>query len=117
MDQFKKLNLKDSKNLIFLAAFAVAFIAAVLVGALAFRQPVVAIALIMLLQVAIAVCLHNAELWLHGSVIIIELIIGILASRISTVIIGAVLYAVTIVILRFLMEEKNEGPAPTQAAQ
>ncbi len=106
MDQFKNLNLKDNKNLIILIAFAVVFLAAILVGALVFHQPMVAIVVIMLLQVAIAVCLHNAELWLHGSVIIIELVIGILASRISTVIIGVILYAGTICALRFLMGEK-----------
>lgn len=107
MDMFKKLNFKDKQNLIILAAFAVAFLAAILVGALAFHQPLVAVVCIMLLDIAIAVCLHNAELWLHGTLMIVVLIVGILVPRISMAVIAVIMYAVTICALKYLFANEN----------
>ena len=54
--------------------------------------PVVAMCMLVILETVLAVFLHHAELWLHGVVILAEVIAGILCSKILLVVLCAVVY-------------------------
>ncbi len=88
----ENLNLSDKKMVMTIAAFAVIVAAMVLIGVCVLHAPVVAMCLLVILETALAVFLHHAELWLHGAVILAEVIAGILCSKILLVVLCAVVY-------------------------
>lgn len=88
----ENLNLSDKKMVMTIVAFAVIVAAMVLVGVCLLHVPVVAMCLLVILETALAVFLHHAELWLHGAVILAEVIAGILCSKILLVVLCAVVY-------------------------
>lgn len=88
----ENLNLSDKKMVMTIAAFAVIVAAMVLIGVCVLHVPVVAICMLVILETALAVFLHHAELWLHGVVILAEVIAGILCSKILLVVLCAVVY-------------------------
>ena len=88
----ENLNLSDKKMVMTIAAFAVIVAAMVLIGVCVLHVPVVAMCMLVILETALAVFLHHAELWLHGVVILAEVIAGILCSKIVLVVLCAVVY-------------------------
>ena len=88
----ENLNLSDKKMVMTIAAFAVIVAVMVLIGVYVLHVPVVAMCLLVILETALAVFLHHAELWLHGAVILAEVIAGILCSKILLVVLCAVVY-------------------------
>ena len=88
----ENLNLSDKKMVMTIAAFAVIVAAMVLIGVCVLHVPVVAMCMLVILETALAVFLHHAELWLHGVVILSEVIAGILCSKILLVVLCAVVY-------------------------
>ena len=88
----ENLNLSDKKMVMTIAAFAVIVAVMVLIGVCVLHVPVVTMCLIVILETALAVFLHHAELWLHGVVILAEVIAGILCSKILLVVLCAVVY-------------------------
>ena len=88
----ENLNLSDKKMVMTIAAFAVIVAAMVLIGVCVLHAPVVTMCLLVILETALAVFLHHAELWLHGAVILAEVIAGILCSKILLVVLCAVVY-------------------------
>lgn len=88
----ENLNLSDKKMVMTIVAFAVIVAAMVLIGVCVLHVPVVAMCLLVILETALAVFLHHAELWLHGVVILAEVIAGILCSKILLVVLCAVVY-------------------------
>ena len=88
----ENLNLSDKKMVMTIAAFAVIVASMVLIGVCVLHVPVVAMCLLVILETALAVFLHHAELWLHGAVILAEVIAGILCSKILLVVLCAVVY-------------------------
>ena len=88
----ENLNLSDMKMVMTIAAFAVIVAAMVLIGVCVLHVPVVAMCMLVILETALAVFLHHAELWLHGVVILAEVIAGILCSKILLVVLCAVVY-------------------------
>lgn len=88
----ENLNLSDKKMVMTIAAFAVIVAGMVLIGVCVLHVPVVAMCMLVILETALAVFLHHAELWLHGVVILAEVIAGILCSKILLVVLCAVVY-------------------------
>ena len=88
----ENLNLSDKKMVMTIAAFAVIVAAMVLIGVCVLHVPVVAMCMLVILETALAVFLHHAELWLLGVVILAEVIAGILCSKILLVVLCAVVY-------------------------
>ena len=88
----ENLNLSDKKMVMTIAAFAVIVAAMVLIGVCVLHVPVVTMCMLVILETALAVFLHHAELWLHGVVILAEVIAGILCSKILLVVLCAVVY-------------------------
>ena len=88
----ENLNLSDKKMVMTIAAFAVIVAAMVFIGVCVLHVPVVAMCMLVILETALAVFLHHAELWLHGAVILAEVIAGILCSKILLIVLCAVVY-------------------------
>lgn len=100
--------IKKNKALDALILFAIFELAVILVGILAMKEPVVPVCLIVIGAAGIAALMHNVELWIHGGVVLVELISGILISRIPLMVLCIVVYIVTIVTLKYYYMERNK---------
>lgn len=100
--------IKTNKALDALILFAIFELAVILVGILAMKEPVVPVCLIVIGAAGIAALMHNVELWIHGVVVLVELISGILISRIPLMVLCIVVYIVTIVTLKYYYMERNK---------
>lgn len=100
--------IKTNKALDALILFAIFELAVILVGILAMKEPVVPVCLIVIGAAGIAALMHNVELWIHGVVVLVELISGILISRIPLMVLCIIVYIVTIVTLKYYYMERNK---------
>ena len=98
---------KENRQLVTLVLYCIAMLAAILVGIFGMKQPVVAVCIAIVLEVAIATLMHNAEIWIHGVVLLIEIVAGILIARVPLMVLCAVVYVVTIIALRVLDKGKE----------
>lgn len=98
----EKAFLKEKKEWIALAGFVIVALAAIILGICIWKVPVVAMCVLVILEVGIAVMLHNAELWFHAVVILIEVIAGVLAARVAPILLCIAVYVAAAAVLRVL---------------
>ena len=100
---------KANKGRWLLIAFAILTLADVLVCVLAFDEPVVPVCLLVLLECVMASKLLGTEIWIHGIVVVIQLIVGILADRTALTILLLVIYllAVGTLMLKRIGDKKD----------
>lgn len=99
--------IKKNKQLVTIGLYAVVMLAAILTGIFGLTQAAVAVCIVVVIEAAIAALMHNVEIWIHGIVLVIEIIAGILISRVPLIILCAVVYVVTILALRVLYKGKE----------
>ena len=71
---------EDNKQYLLLFGVIVVALAAILVSILALKIPVVPVCLIIVLEAGIAVCLHDVPIWLHGLVVLVQIIAGVMRT-------------------------------------
>lgn len=94
--------LEENKPYLALFAVIVAALLVILISILALKLPVVSICIMVLIAAGIAVCLQNEPIWLHGLVVLAEIIAGILCGKTVFMILLAALYVVGILVLKLL---------------
>lgn len=87
---------KDNKKLDVMLGFGILALALILIGVLGLGEPVVPVCLIIILEAGIAVMLHNAELWVHGVAVILQIAAGVCIQRVALMILCVVLYVLAI---------------------
>ena len=92
----------ENKDMIVLFGVIVAALMVILVAIMGLDIPAVPVCVIVLIEVAIAACLHDVPIWLHGLVIIGQIVAGILTDRLIFMVLCIVLYVLGILTLRFL---------------
>lgn len=100
----KKQQVLENKQNIAIGSVAVAALVVVLISVLALKVAVVPACVILLLQAGIAVCLDNEPVWLHGLVLLIEVIAGILTGQIIFMVLIVLIYVVAIFALKYRKE-------------
>lgn len=98
MEDLKSL-LKENKQHIALFGIIVAALAVMLMGILVWKLPVVSVCIFVLLEAGLAVCLQNLPVWLHGAVLIVQLIMGLLFGNGMFILVCAIYYVVSILFL------------------
>ena len=71
---------------------------------LALKIPVVPVCLIIVLEAGIAVCLHDVPIWLHGLVVLVQIIAGAICGKLVFMVLCALVYVVGILSLKFIRE-------------
>ncbi len=99
--------LKENTDRLTVAAFCIAALLVIIIGCAGLKAPVVPICAAVILEAAIAVMMHNVELWIHGACILVELIVGILVGRTGMMILCVVIYLAATAALRFLAAERK----------
>jgi len=98
MEDIKAL-LKENKQHIALFGIIAAALIVILIGILVWKLPVVAVCIFVLLEAGLAVCLQDLPVWLHGAVLIAQLVIGLLLGNGMFILLCAVDYVVSILVL------------------
>ena len=86
--------------LIALLAFCIVAVSVIVVTVM--NLSVVPVCLLMILEVGIAVLLHHAELWIHGVLLLAEVIAGIAMGKAVLVLLCAVIYIAATIALKYL---------------
>ncbi len=94
--------LEENKQYLALFALIVVALLVILISILALKLPVVSICIMVLLEAGIAACLQNEPIWLHGLLVLVEIIAGILCGKTIFMILLAALYVVGILVLKLL---------------
>ncbi|MGN0353316.1 MAG: hypothetical protein ACI4ES_16875 [Roseburia sp.] len=102
--QFDVKKLLENRQYVAIGATVIAALIVILVSVLALKVPVVPVCIIVLLEVGIAACLDNEQIWLHGAVLLIEIIAGILTKKIIFMILVGVVYVVALFALKYWKE-------------
>ena len=95
---------EDNRPYIILFGVIVAALIVILVSILAIRIPVVPVCIIVLLEMGLAACLHDVPIWLHGLVVIAEIVAGAFCAKVVFMIMCAALYVIGILALKFIRE-------------
>ena len=92
---------EDNKQYLILFAVIIVMLAVILASILALKVPVVAVCLLVVLEALMAACLQEVPIWLHGLVVIAQVIAGALCTKLIFTILCAVVYVVAILALKF----------------
>lgn len=90
---------KENLPLITLIALGIFAIVAIVVSIVAFKINVVVACVMVILEAALAACLNKIPIWIHGLVIIAQIVCGIMASQVPFMILMACVYVFAIVFL------------------
>lgn len=101
-----KIDYQKNKRQIILGVFCVIALAVILLCTLALDAPVVAVCSIVIIEALLAVILHQVELWIHGILVIAELIAGIVLGKTLLIIFCIVIYIAATFVLQLIMKEK-----------
>lgn len=89
----------ENKNMLVLFGVIVATLLVILISILGLDVPVVPVCVIVLIEAALAVCLHDVPIWLHGLVVLVQIVAGILCHNVIFVVMCVVLYLLGILTL------------------
>ena len=88
-------------------AFSVVSLILILVAIFALQEFVVSVCVLIIIEAAMAALLHEAEIWKHGVLLGLQLVAGIIISRIPLIIICIIAYVAATFALQ-LMGKKHE---------
>ena len=90
--------------------FCVVMLTLILVAVLGWGEFVVPVCVLMILEVVMAVLLHHTEIWIHGVLVAMHIIVGILIARLPLTILCIIAYIAATLTQRmaFTDEEKHE---------
>ena len=98
MEDIKGLVIENKRNLIRFCII-IAGLAVMLIGILPWKLPAFPVFIFVILEGALAVCLQKIPVWLHGAVLIAQLIAGLLFGNGIFVLLCAAYYVASILIL------------------
>ena len=83
---------KANRFVLSIVCFCIVILALVLIATLGWGEFVVPVCVLMILEVSMAVLLHRTELWIHGILLGLHLVAGILIARVPLTILCMVAY-------------------------
>lgn len=103
--KLKLLLERVDKAYLFLGGYILCAVVTVVLGIAVFHIPVVTAVLALFIEAGMATCLHNLPVWLHGIVLVAELILGIAVSQTIFMVLLVLCYVFAIFCLKYLNEE------------
>lgn len=92
----------ENRSMLILFGVIVAVLLVILVSIITLKMPVVPICVIVLIEAALAACLHDVPIWLHGLVVIAQIVAGVLCGVTVFMTLCALVYIAGILSLRFI---------------
>lgn len=95
----KNVFLNENKDQLTLFGVIVAAIIIIMIGILAWNVPVLLACILILLEAALAVCMQNVPIWVHGAIVIAEVVSGALVGRALFLLLCGIFYMLSILAL------------------
>ena len=95
----KKAFLNENREQLTLFGVIVAALLVIIVGMLVCEVPVIWACLLILLEAVLAVCMQNVPIWLHGLVVIAQVVVGAVFGTVVYLVLCAIFYMVGILAL------------------
>ncbi len=94
----------ENRGMLIFFGVLVAALLVILISIIGLDIPAVAVCVIVVIEVALSICLHDVPIWLHGLVVIAQLVAGILCHNVVFIALCAVIYLLGILTLRFVRD-------------
>ncbi len=104
--KFKHKRQQENQQYWFLFGVILIALAVVLGSILGLKVPVVPVCVILVMEALLAVCLHDVPIWLHGVVMLIQLIAGAVCSEVVFMLLCVIIYVTGILTLKYLKEDQ-----------
>lgn len=102
----KKKNFEpDSQPWMWPAGFALVLILVILCGILLCKDPVATVIIVSILETMLAGCLCKSPVWLHGLVVVFNVVLGIIFHVTVFMILSSIIYLAGILVLHALDKE------------
>lgn len=98
MEEIKAF-IKENKQHVALLGLIIAALTVILIAILAWKFPVIPVCIFVLLEGGLAVCLQDLPVWLHGAVLIAQLLVGLIFGNGIFIMTAAVYYVFSIFVL------------------
>lgn len=94
--------ISENKSMLVLFVVIVAVLAVILASIMALKVAVVPVCVIVLIEIALAICLQKVPIWLHGVVSIAQIVAGVLCGMTVFMVMCVVVYWLGIIALRIM---------------
>lgn len=94
----------ENKSMLILFGVIVAALLVILIAILGLDVPIVPVCVIVLIEAALAVCLHDVPIWLHALVVAAQIVAGILCHNVILVAMCVVIYLLGILTLKVVRD-------------
>lgn len=95
----------DNKDVLAIFGIIITALLVILIALLGLDIPVVPVCILILIEAALALCLHNVPIWLHAVAIIAQAIAGYLSDNAILIVLCLLIYIFGILTLRFTEED------------
>lgn len=99
---------KTHRFVLSMVFFCVTVLALILGATLGMKEFVVQVCVLMIIETLMAVLLHRTELWVHGILLVAQIVAGVVINRLPLVILCMVAYIAATITLQFAFEKKVE---------
>lgn len=103
----QKLKNLTKKPIVVMGIFIVIAVAMILIGFLACKVPLVSVCTIVILEALLAALLNKIPIWVHGILVIAQIVAGIIFGKAVFMILMAVVYVAAILLL-YLWSARDE---------
>lgn len=95
--------LKKNQILVAIAGFCIVAVIVIALCIGLMEEPVVPVCVLVIIEGAMAAMLHHVELWIHGVLVLAQILVGIFLGQLALVIMCAVVYIAATVTLKYLI--------------
>ena len=106
MNEFWEMIYRNIRT-IGLIGFSLLMLIVILVSTIFLDVPVVAVCFLIVIESLLAVTLHKAELWIHGVLVIAQLIVGIVTKHWMLAALCILIYVASTCMLQFLKASES----------
>lgn len=95
----------ENRDMLVLFGVIVAALLVILIAVLGLDIPVVPVCILVLIEAALSVCLHDVPIWVHALAVIAQILTGALSGKAILITLCLVIYVLGILTLRFTGEK------------
>jgi len=100
--------LKEHLFLTVISVFCIFSLAVILIATLVMHEFIVPVCLLVMIEAAMAMFMKKSELWLHGIVVILQIVVGFIIGRAPLMILSVLIYVAATVALILLNHQEKE---------
>ena len=101
-----KFNMTEKMPLISLGIFVAVSVVMILVSYLVLNIPIVPVCTIVILEALLCALLNQIPVWVHGIIVIAQVVAGVLFAKVVFMVLMAIVYVVAVALL-YIWTKKN----------